>query len=142
VQVPIKVEALSVAQLENLVENHRRKRAPQSSLYIEALSELEKRKGKGLDFDKSLSIILRAAGEGQFLSYRDLASGSGAAWNQVRFAMNDHPWKLVELQPPEARGPFQRHRRERCERRRRTNGPADFEGLHRRRTPARLPCYR
>jgi hypothetical protein len=47
---------------------------------------LEKRKGKGLDFDKSLSIILDAAKERRFLSYIELAEASGTDWNHVRFA--------------------------------------------------------
>jgi hypothetical protein len=45
---------------------------------------LEKRKGKGLDFEKSLSIILEAAREARFLSYRELADANGADWSQVR----------------------------------------------------------
>jgi hypothetical protein len=75
--VSINVGTLSIAQLENLVENHRRKRATDAPLYIDAIRELEKRKGKGLDFDKSLSIILNAAKERRFLSYNDLADASG-----------------------------------------------------------------
>ena len=59
--MPIDVETLSTGQLENLIVNHRRKRATNAPLYIDALCELEKRKGKGLDFEKSLSIILEAA---------------------------------------------------------------------------------
>ena len=94
--MPIDVETLSIGQLENLIENHRRKRATDAPLYADALRELGKRKGKGLDFDKSLSIILEAAKERRFLSYIELAKASGADWNQVRFAMNGHLWNLVE----------------------------------------------
>jgi len=94
--MPIDVETLSVGQLENLIENHRRKRATDAPLYTDALRELGARKGKGLEFEKSLSIILLAAGEGRFLSYKELADASGADWNEVRFAMNEHLWNLVE----------------------------------------------
>lgn len=92
--MPIDVERLSVAELVNLIENHRRKRATDAPLYVDALRELEKRRGKGLEFDKSLAILLRAAKERRFLSYIELAKASGADWNQVRFAMNGHLWNL------------------------------------------------
>ena len=82
--MPIDVETLSTGQLENLIVNHRRKRATNAPLSIDALRELEKRKGKGLDFEKSLSIILEAAREVRFLSYRELADANGADWSQVR----------------------------------------------------------
>ena len=82
--MPIDVETLSTGQLENLIVNHRRKRATNAPLYIDALGELEKRKGKGLDFEKSLSIILEAVREARFLSYRELADANGADWSQVR----------------------------------------------------------
>jgi|GEM_PF-5358945 hypothetical protein len=75
--MPIDVETLAIGQLENLIENHRRQGATNAPLYIDALRELEKRKGKGLDFDKSLSIILEAAKERRFLSYKELADASG-----------------------------------------------------------------
>jgi len=94
--MPIDVETLSTKQLENLVENHRRKHATDTLLYIDAIQELEKRRGKGLEFDKSLSIILKAAKERRFLSYKDLADASGADWGQVRYAIGEHLWRLVE----------------------------------------------
>lgn len=94
--MPIDVESLSNAQLENLVENHRRQRATNAPLYVDALRELEKHKGKGLDLDRSLAIIRQAAKEGRFISYKELADTSGADWNQAGFAMNEHLWNLVE----------------------------------------------
>ena len=92
----IDLKALSIGQLENLIENHRKKGATGAPLFIEALQELEKHKGKGLDFNKSMSIILIAAKDGHFLSYKELADASGADWKQVHYAMGDHLWKLVE----------------------------------------------
>jgi hypothetical protein len=94
--MPIDVETLSDNELENLIENHRRKRASHAPLYVDALRQLGKRKGKGLEFDKSLSVILNAAKEGRFLGYKELTDASGADFNQVRFAMNSHLWDLVE----------------------------------------------
>jgi hypothetical protein len=46
--MPINVETLAVDQLENLVENHRRKHATGAPLYADALRELGARNGKGL----------------------------------------------------------------------------------------------
>jgi hypothetical protein len=46
----ISVETLSIGELENLIANHRRQRATNTPLYVDALRELEKRKGKGDDF--------------------------------------------------------------------------------------------
>jgi hypothetical protein len=43
--MPIDLETLSTGQLENLIANHRRKRATDAPLYIDSLRELEKRKG-------------------------------------------------------------------------------------------------
>ena len=94
--MPISVEILSIGELENLIENHRRQRATHTPLYLDALRELEKREGKGLDFDRSLSIILQAAREGRFLSYKDLADFSGVDWGQAHRAIGGHLWKLVE----------------------------------------------
>jgi hypothetical protein len=60
-----------------LVKNHRRKHATAAQLYVDALRELGARRGKGLEFDKSLFIILQAAEDGRFLSYKQLADASG-----------------------------------------------------------------
>lgn len=87
---------VTVPELENLITNHRKKGATDAPLYLDACQELEKRKGKGLDFDKSLQIILRAASEGRFLSYKELADQSGANWGQVHYAIGSHLRNLVE----------------------------------------------
>jgi hypothetical protein len=94
--MPINVEILPIDQLENLIENHRRQRATNTPLYLDALRELEKRKGQGLDFDRSLSIIPQAARKGRFLSYKELADFSGVDWGQAHRAIGGHLWKLVE----------------------------------------------
>ena len=95
--MPIDVETLSIAQLENLVENHRRKRATNAPLYIDAiLRNWKSVKARVSYFAKSLSIILNAAKERRFLSYKDLADTSCADWGQVHYAIGEHLWRLVE----------------------------------------------
>jgi len=94
--MPIDVKTLTIDQLEALIDNHRRKGATTAQLYLDALSELEKRKGKGLEFAKSLSIILKAARDGGFLSYKELADASGVDWGQAHHAIGEHLWRLVE----------------------------------------------
>jgi hypothetical protein len=96
VRMPINIETLATRELENLIDNHRRRHASDAPLYLDAFRELGKRKDKGLEFDKSLSIILQAVKECRFLGYKELAASSGVIWNQARFAMNQHLWKLVE----------------------------------------------
>jgi len=94
--MPINVETPSIAELENMVANHRRQRATHAPLFLEAIEELEKRKGKGLEFNASLSITRRAAEEGRYISYKELADAGGVEWSQAHYAMNDHLWRLVE----------------------------------------------
>jgi hypothetical protein len=48
--LPIDPKKLSTAELENLIENHRRQRATEAPVYADALRELEKRKAKGFDW--------------------------------------------------------------------------------------------
>ena len=87
---------LSDDRLENLIRNHRRLGEEHADLFRMALRERAKRKGKGLDFDKSYAAIRRAAAEGRYLSYKELADESGAVWNRVRHAIGEHLWELVE----------------------------------------------
>ncbi len=94
--MPVDVEALSDKELENLIENHRRKRATDQPVYIAALREQGKRKGKGLDFHTSLDIIRAAAKEGRFLSYKELADASNVDWGQAHYLIGGHLWDLVE----------------------------------------------
>src|ERR1700722_8702650 len=85
--MPRNLSELSDDELENLVENHRKLYATDRAAYAGALRELEQRKGRGLDFDKSFAMIRQAASEGRFLSYKDLADASGADWGQVHYAV-------------------------------------------------------
>jgi len=92
----IEVTKLSDEQLKNLIDNHRRKLATDSLTYLDALAEQARRSGQGLDFNKSFSIIRRAAAERRFVSYKELADASGADWNRVHYSIGGHLWSLVE----------------------------------------------
>jgi hypothetical protein len=82
-------------ELKNLIANHRRQKAASAPKYLDALRQLQIRKGKGLDFEKSFRIITAAAKEHRFLSYKKLAD-SGADWKQVHCSVGGHLWDLVE----------------------------------------------
>lgn len=43
-----------------------------------------------------MPIIRRAARERRYVSYKELADASGADWGQVRYAIGQHMWDLVE----------------------------------------------
>jgi hypothetical protein len=88
--------ALSDSQLDNLIDNHRRHNKRHADLYIEALAERARRRGKGLSFEKSFDLILAAARQGRYLSYKELADASGAVWTQVHYSIGQHLWDLVE----------------------------------------------
>jgi hypothetical protein len=92
----IDVGRLDTDRLRNLIVNHRTKGATASQLYLDALRELERRTGGGLDFDKSYQTICQAAREKRFLSYKELADASGAEWSRVHYAIGGHLWRLVE----------------------------------------------
>lgn len=94
--MPIDLSTKSKQELQNLVDNHRRKGATDSPLYLKALYELDKQKVPGLDFKKSYRIIVTAARKRRFVSYKDLADESKAAWTQVHYTIGTHLWDLVE----------------------------------------------
>lgn len=94
--MPLDVTKATDQELQNLVDNHRRAAATNAPLYLDALGELERRKGNGLDFDKSYAAILNAAKKRQFLSYKDLADASGADWQRVHYSIGRHLGALVE----------------------------------------------
>lgn len=82
-------------QLNNVIANHKRHGKLSEPYAVAAMEELARRIGKGLDFDKSRGLILRAAREGRYLSYKELADESGTVWSKVRYAMNGHLGDLI-----------------------------------------------
>lgn len=93
---PIDIATLSIEQIRNLIANHRKKGATDAPLFLEALAELERRTGGGLDFDKSFAAIRKAAREGKCISYKDLADASEASWSKVHYEVGGHLWRLIE----------------------------------------------
>lgn len=83
-------------QLANLVANYQRLGRVNDAYYLEVLSEMARRKGAGLDFEKTFQIVLKAARERRFLSYKQLADASAVEWSRVRYAVNGHLGDLIE----------------------------------------------
>lgn len=83
-------------QLRNVIDNHRKNGKLHEPYYLAALEELARRKGQGLDFQKSFDLIRRAAAERRFLSYKELADASGSDWSKVRYAVNTHLGDLID----------------------------------------------
>jgi hypothetical protein len=77
--------------------HHRRHKATDKAIYLDALTEDGRRRGGGLTFEKSREIILKAAAKGHFLSYKDLADASGVKWELVHHKIGSHLWQLVEF---------------------------------------------
>ena len=94
--MPLDLTTLSDDQLKNLIENHRRQGKLSAPNFLAASAEYERRKGRGLDFEKSLAAIRAAASQGRCLSYKDLADESGAEWSKVHYEMNNHLGRLIE----------------------------------------------
>lgn len=83
-------------QLANLIANYQRLGKVHDAYYVDALSEMARRKGGGLDFEKTFRAVLKAAKERRFLSYKQLADESGVEWSKVRYAANQHLGDLIE----------------------------------------------
>lgn len=83
-------------QLANLIANYKRLGKVDDATYLDAMSEMARRKGGGLDFDKTFQAVIKAAKERRFLSYKQLADESGVEWSRVRYAANQHLGDLIE----------------------------------------------
>ncbi|MER8719634.1 hypothetical protein NKH64_14800 [Mesorhizobium sp. M0999] len=53
-------------------------------------------KSPSLDFQTTLTIIRRAAAEGRFITYKQVADESGANWTNVHWQMGHHLTRLCE----------------------------------------------
>lgn len=84
-------------ELQNIIDNYRRKKLTSDPYYLSALKEMVRRKGGGLDFDKTLHAVLKAARAGTYLSYAQLAEESGTDWTKKRSAVSGHLNIMLEL---------------------------------------------
>ncbi|MBS1164019.1 MAG: hypothetical protein H6R00_44 [Proteobacteria bacterium] len=85
------------SELQNIIDNYRRKALTSDPYYLQALEDMGRRKGGGLDFDKTLHAVLKAARAGNYLSYGQLAQESGVDWAKKRYAMTSHLAGLLEF---------------------------------------------
>ena len=92
----IDIAAQSDEGLQNIIDNHWANEATDRPLYFEALAELNRRQGEGLDFVKTLALVRERAAQRRFISYGEIAEANGLDWNAVRYPMNTHLWRLVE----------------------------------------------
>jgi hypothetical protein len=90
------IEGHDDQQLRNVIENHRKNGKLHEPYYLAALDELARRKGHGLDFQKSFELIRKAAAGKRFLSYKEMADASGSDWSKVRYAINTHLGDLID----------------------------------------------
>ena len=84
-------------ELQNIIDNYRRKGLTSDAYYLQALEDMGRRKGRGLEFDKTLQAVLKAARADVYLSYAQLAQESGVEWSNKRAAMMNHLNGLVEF---------------------------------------------
>jgi hypothetical protein len=96
VDLRLKIASFNDEQIKALIENHRRLGATDQPTYLAALEKQARRMGRGLSFEKSVPTIWRAAAEGRFLAYKDLADASGVEWNVVHYSVGAHLWQLIE----------------------------------------------
>jgi len=83
-------------ELQAIINNHRRLHAEDKPAYLGALAELARRKGQGLDFEKSLAIIVEAASQRRYVGYKQLAEKSGAEWAKVHWSVGPHLDTMLE----------------------------------------------
>ncbi|QFS96070.1 hypothetical protein FIV06_01480 [Labrenzia sp. THAF191b] len=84
-------------ELQTLIGNYRRLEKTDDPVFPDLLEEWSRRKGQGLDFEKTINAVTKFAREGSFLSYKQLADESEADWTKVHYAMNTHLRDLIEF---------------------------------------------
>lgn len=87
---------LTDAQLQRYIDYHRPKEGLGSPEYLAALEDREHRQAGGLNFRKTFEIVSKAASEGRYVSYGEVAAYSGLAWNTARRPMPKHLGNLCE----------------------------------------------
>lgn len=83
-------------ELDNIIANNHPDKRGNRERYLSAQEEREKRYPGGLNFEKSIGIVTRAAKEGRCVSYKDISTESGVTFNKVHWSMAGHLGRLVE----------------------------------------------
>ncbi len=86
----INMASKSPDELKTLIANHERIGKTDTERYRLAVAELATRNSGELTLEKTLAVITAAAKRGNFISYKDVADGNGAAANRVQFRIAKH----------------------------------------------------
>ncbi|MGO7556815.1 hypothetical protein ACC714_30850 [Rhizobium johnstonii] len=89
-------------EIDQWIRNFEKRCQTEAPLYLELLEERGHRAGRraGLDLEKSLAVLKRAAISGTCISYGDLAKASGVEWSKARHQLNGkngHLDRLLEI---------------------------------------------
>lgn len=83
-------------ELDNLLDNYRRKGMTKNPVFLEAMQRREALYGKTLDFDRTLEAIRLSAKDGLCVSYDDVAVRTGATVSKLHNQLSAHLLRLVE----------------------------------------------
>ena len=85
------LEKKSLPELKQMLANYERLNKTETADYQSLVATIDQRGLNGLNADKTLSLIRKAAAEGRFVSTRDVAAASGVVWdNAVRLGITHH----------------------------------------------------
>ncbi len=93
---PIDLTNKTKIELDNLLDNYRRKGLTKHPVFLEAMQRREALYGKTLDFDKTLEAIRQSARDGVCLSYDDVAVRTGGTVSKLHNQLSAHLLRLVE----------------------------------------------
>ena len=88
--VAINMASKKPDELKTLIANHERIGKTDSERYRAAVAELATRNSGDLSLEKTVAVITAAAKRGNFITYKDVADGNGAAANRVQFRIAKH----------------------------------------------------
>lgn len=91
------VTELKDNELANVIANYKRLERTQEPYFIGALEEWNRRKGGGLNIQKTLRAIWNAAREGHCLCYKDIADINDMEWSKARYPIYDHLGTVIEI---------------------------------------------
>jgi hypothetical protein len=90
----VDLSAKSLSELQQMAENYRAKQLTDAPLYKAILELISTQEKGGLSFEKTIRLVTRAAKEGRFLSYGEIAAESGLPTGMARITVPKH---LLEL---------------------------------------------